>query len=55
MEISILYQDRQVTLTKPETRYGSNIEAFTELAALAFQGVGLNFEGEISEIKSEFA
>ena len=53
MEISILYQDRQVTLTKPETRYGSNLESFTELVALAFRGVGLDFDGTIREIEDE--
>lgn len=54
MEITILYQDKQVTLTRPETKYGSNLESFTELVALAFRGVGLDFEGEITEIKNEF-
>ena len=50
MEITILYQDRQVTLTKPETKYGSNLEAFTELVELAFKGVGLEFNGEILDV-----
>lgn len=51
MEITILYQDRQITLTRPETKYGSNLETFTELVSLAFLGVGLCFEGTISELK----
>lgn len=51
MEITLSYQSRQVSLSKPETRYGSNLEAFCELAALAFEGVGLSFNGEITEIK----
>ena len=53
MEISILYQDRQGTLTKPETRYGSNLQSFAELVDLAFQGVGLVFDGTISEMQNE--
>ena len=35
---------------KPDTKYGSNLEAFTELVNLAFQGVGLFFEGKIGEL-----
>lgn len=54
MEISILYQDRQVTLTRPETKYGSNLQSFTELVNLAFQGVGLEFDGVIKENENGF-
>lgn len=50
MEITILFQDRQATLSKPETKYGSNLEAFSELVGLAFQSVGLELMGEIKEI-----
>lgn len=50
MEITISYQGRQVALSKPETRYGSNLDAFSELVGLAFQGVGLELAGEIREL-----
>lgn len=53
MEISILYQDRQITLTRPETKYGSNLQSFAELVNLAFQGVGLEFDGIITEPQDE--
>ena len=53
MEITLVYQDRQITLTRPETKYGSNLEQFAELVNLAFQGVGLNFDGVITEVTDE--
>ena len=53
MEITLVYQDRQITLTRPETKYGSNLEQFSQLVGLAFEGVGLNFDGTISEAKDE--
>ena len=53
MEITIIYQGRQVTLTKPETKYGSNLDAFVELVSLAFEGVGLYFDGQIGEIAEQ--
>lgn len=53
MEVTFIYQDRQITLTKPETKYGSNLDAFSELVALAFQGIGLTFEGTITEMRDE--
>lgn len=53
MEITIAYQDRTITLTRPETKYGSNIESFNELAHLALAGVGLVLNGSISEIENE--
>lgn len=53
MEITLVYQDRQITLTKPETKYGSNLEDFSRLVGLAFKGVGLEFNGTIQEIQDE--
>lgn len=52
MEVTLLYQDRQITLTRPETKYGSNLDQFTELVNLAFQGVGLEFNGTITEAQN---
>lgn len=53
MEVTLLFQDRQITLTRPETKYGSNLDQFTELVNLAFQGVGLQLDGMISEVSNE--
>ena len=51
LEITLCYQDKQVALSQPGTKYGSNIHEFTELVALAFAGVGLVFEGTLTEVK----
>lgn len=51
MEIGIVYQGRQVNLTKPETHYGSNLPEFAKLVPLAFEAVGLKFDGTITEIQ----
>ena len=53
MEITLLYQDRQITLSKPETKYGSNLDSFSELVNLAFLGVGLYLDGKIEELKDD--
>lgn len=50
LEITIVYQDRQITLTRPEIKYGSNIQNFREMVEIAFAGIGLVFEGTILEI-----
>lgn len=49
MEIVITYQDKQVSLSRPETRYGSNLQTFIDMVSLAFEGIGLDFVGEITE------
>ena len=51
LEITLTYQDKQVALSQPGTKYGSNIEEFTDLVTLAFAGVGLLFDGTLTEIK----
>lgn len=51
LEITLCYQDKQVALSQPGTKYGSNLEEFTELVSLAFAGVGLFFDGTITEMK----
>lgn len=53
MEITLVYQDRQITLSKPETKYGSNLDSFSELVNLAFLGVGLYLDGKIEELKDD--
>lgn len=52
LEITISYQDKEIALSRPGTKYGSNLEEFTELVALAFAGVGLEFDGTLKEIPS---
>ena len=52
LEVTFVYQDRQITLTRPETKYGSNLDSFSELVGLAFQGIGLTFNGEITEMQN---
>ncbi len=49
MEIEIVYQDREIHLSRPETKYESNLENFSELVNLAFEGVGLRMDGTIVE------
>lgn len=51
MEVTLVYQDRQITLTRPETKYGSNIQNFREMIETAFTGIGLVLEGTIQEIE----
>lgn len=51
LEITLTYQDKQVALSQPGTKYGSNIEEFTDLVTLAFAGVGLVFNGTLTEMK----
>ena len=53
MEITLIYQDRQATITKPETKYGSNIEGFSELLTMALHAIGLECDGTIREAGDE--
>lgn len=50
LEITLSYQDKEIALSRPGTKYGSNIEEFNELVKLAFAGVGLEFNGTLQEM-----
>lgn len=50
LEITLSYQDKQVALSQPGTKYGSNIKEFNDLVTLAFAGVGIAFEGTLTEM-----
>lgn len=50
MQISLNYQGKETTLTRPETPYGSNIGEFTKMLSLALEAVGLSLNGTIEEM-----
>lgn len=52
LEITLSYQDKEIALSRPGTKYGSNIDEFNELVRLAFEGVGLQFNGSLVEINN---
>lgn len=52
LEITLSYQDKEIALSRPGTKYGSNIDEFNELVKLAFEGVGLQFNGSLVEINN---
>lgn len=52
LEITLSYQDKEIALSRPGTKYGSNIDEFNELVRLAFEGVGLQFNGDLVEINN---
>lgn len=50
MEITISYQDKELSIVRPGTKYGSNLAEFTEILNLALEGVGLHFDGTLTEV-----
>lgn len=53
LEISLVYQDKETRLTCPGTKYGSNLGEFTDMLAIALEGIGLRLDGHILELSNE--